>query len=51
MKIANVETAKGTIHLTLFDKDAPKTVENFVEARQEGLLRRHHLPPRDHRTS
>ena len=33
---ATLETAKGTIHLTLFDKDAPKTVENFVKLVKDG---------------
>ena len=37
MKIANVETTKGTIHLTLFEKDAPKTVENFVDLVKKGF--------------
>lgn len=32
-----METAKGTIHLELFDKDAPNTVKNFVELAEKGF--------------
>ncbi len=35
-KIATLETAKGTIRLTLFEKDAPKTVANFEKLITEG---------------
>lgn len=31
MKIATIETSKGTIELELFEKDAPKTVANFAK--------------------
>lgn len=31
MTRAIMETNKGTIHLELFDKDAPNTVKNFVD--------------------
>ncbi len=37
MKTANIETSKGTIHVTLFEKDAPKTVENFVDLVKRGF--------------
>ena len=30
MKVATITTPKGTIELELFEKEAPKTVENFV---------------------
>jgi len=30
MSQAIMETSKGTIHLELFEKDAPGTVKNFV---------------------
>ena len=36
-KTATLETAKGTIHVTLFETEAPKTVENFVKLIQEGF--------------
>jgi len=36
-KIATLETAKGTIRLTLFEKDAPKTVANFEKLITEGF--------------
>ena len=31
MKVATIETPKGTIELELFEKDAPKTVANFAK--------------------
>ncbi|MDX1977584.1 MAG: peptidylprolyl isomerase [Pseudanabaenaceae cyanobacterium bins.68] len=37
MTKAIMETAKGTIHLELFDQDAPNTVQNFVELCQKGF--------------
>lgn len=37
MKTAVLATSKGTIRLTLFEKDAPKTVENFVKLAKEGF--------------
>ncbi|RQD70481.1 MAG: peptidylprolyl isomerase [Tindallia sp. MSAO_Bac2] len=37
MKNAVIETEKGTIHVELFEKDAPKTVDNFVKLIQEGF--------------
>lgn len=37
MTRAIMETAKGTIHLELFDKDAPNTVKNFVELAEKGF--------------
>ncbi len=37
MTRAIMETSKGTIHLDLFDQDAPKTVENFVKLSKEGF--------------
>ena len=37
MKTATIETAKGKIRLTLFDKDAPGTVENFVKLAKSGF--------------
>jgi len=36
MKKVTMETNKGTIELELFEKDAPKTVENFVKLINEG---------------
>jgi peptidyl-prolyl cis-trans isomerase B (cyclophilin B) len=36
-KSAAIETAKGTIHLDLFEKDAPKTVQNFVDLAKKGF--------------
>jgi peptidyl-prolyl cis-trans isomerase B (cyclophilin B) len=36
MTRAIMETDKGTIHLELFDKDAPNTVRNFVELSNKG---------------
>jgi peptidyl-prolyl cis-trans isomerase B (cyclophilin B) len=37
MPTAVVETDKGPIRLTLFAKDAPKTVENFVTLAKKGF--------------
>jgi peptidyl-prolyl cis-trans isomerase B (cyclophilin B) len=37
MTRAIMETEKGTIHLDLFDKDAPNTVKNFVDLSQKGF--------------
>jgi peptidyl-prolyl cis-trans isomerase B (cyclophilin B) len=37
MKTANIETSKGTIHLSLFEKEAPKTVANFTDLVKKGF--------------
>lgn len=37
MTRAIMETAKGTIHLDLFDQDAPNTVKNFVDLAEKGF--------------
>jgi peptidyl-prolyl cis-trans isomerase B (cyclophilin B) len=37
MTRASLETAKGTINIQFFDKDAPKTVKNFVELSEKGF--------------
>jgi len=37
MTRAIMETAKGTITLELFDKDAPNTVKNFVDLAEKGF--------------
>jgi peptidyl-prolyl cis-trans isomerase B (cyclophilin B) len=37
MTRAVMETEKGTIHLDLFDNDAPNTVKNFVDLSQKGF--------------
>lgn len=37
MTRAIMETSKGTIHLELFDQDAPNTVANFVKLSKEGF--------------
>jgi peptidyl-prolyl cis-trans isomerase B (cyclophilin B) len=37
MKTAAIETSKGTIHLSLFDANAPKTVANFVDLAKKGF--------------
>ncbi|MEM7393376.1 MAG: peptidylprolyl isomerase, partial [Verrucomicrobiota bacterium] len=37
MSRAIMETSKGTIHLELFDEDAPKTVQNFVDLTEKGF--------------
>lgn len=36
-KKATIQTAKGTIELELFDKDAPNTVANFEKLAKEGF--------------
>ena len=36
-KSATIETTKGTIRITLFEKDAPKTVANFEELAKKGF--------------
>ncbi len=37
MKIATIDTARGTIRLELFDDKAPKTVANFEKLAGEGF--------------
>jgi peptidyl-prolyl cis-trans isomerase B (cyclophilin B) len=37
MTRAIMETDKGTIHLELFEQDAPNTVKNFVELSEKGF--------------
>lgn len=37
MTRAIMETEKGTIHLDLFEQDAPNTVKNFVELSEKGF--------------
>ncbi len=37
MAKAIMETSKGTIHLELFDKDAPETVKNFSKLAKDGF--------------
>ena len=37
MTRAIMETDKGTIHLDLFDQDAPGTVKNFVDLSKKGF--------------
>lgn len=37
MTRAIMETEKGTIHLEMFDQDAPKTVKNFKDLAEEGF--------------
>jgi peptidyl-prolyl cis-trans isomerase B (cyclophilin B) len=37
MSQAIMETSKGTIHLELFEKDAPGTVANFTKLAKEGF--------------
>ena len=37
MTRAIMETNQGTINLELFEKDAPKTVENFVKLSKDGF--------------
>jgi peptidyl-prolyl cis-trans isomerase B (cyclophilin B) len=37
MSQAIMETSKGTIHLDLFEKDAPGTVANFVKLAKSGF--------------
>ncbi|MDR4496836.1 MAG: peptidylprolyl isomerase [Candidatus Scalindua sp.] len=37
MSKAIMKTSKGTIHLTLFDEDAPETVKNFIDLSKKGF--------------
>ena len=37
MKIATITTPKGPIEIELYEKDAPKTVENFVKLTKQGF--------------
>ncbi len=37
MRIAEIHTAKGVMKVEFFEKDAPKTVENFIKLAQEGF--------------
>lgn len=37
MRIAEIHTAKGVMTVEFFEKDAPKTVENFIKLAQEGF--------------
>jgi peptidyl-prolyl cis-trans isomerase B (cyclophilin B) len=37
MKVATISTPKGNIELELYEKDAPKTVENFVKLANQGF--------------
>jgi len=37
MTRAIMETDKGTIHLELFDQDAPNTVKNFIDLSKSGF--------------
>lgn len=37
MKIATIATPKGNIEIELFEKEAPKTVENFVTLAKKGF--------------
>lgn len=37
MKKATIETDKGNIEITLFDKEAPKTVANFEKLANQGF--------------
>ena len=37
MKVAIIETEKGTIELELFEEDAPNTVANFEKLIEEGF--------------
>jgi peptidyl-prolyl cis-trans isomerase B (cyclophilin B) len=37
MKVATIDTPKGKIELELFEKDAPKTVANFVTLAKKGF--------------
>ena len=36
MKIAEIVTGKGTMKVELYEKDAPKTVENFLKLASKG---------------
>jgi peptidyl-prolyl cis-trans isomerase B (cyclophilin B) len=45
---AEIKTAKGTMHVTLYDKEVPCTVANFVKLAQSGFydgLRFHRVIP------
>ncbi len=45
---AEIKTAKGTMHVELYDKEVPNTVANFVKLAQEGFydgLRFHRVIP------
>jgi peptidyl-prolyl cis-trans isomerase B (cyclophilin B) len=37
MKVATIATPKGSIELELYEKDAPKTVENFTKLAKAGF--------------
>lgn len=37
MKIAEIHTKKGTMKIKFFEKDAPKTVKNFVSLIEKGF--------------
>lgn len=37
MKTAEIQTSKGTMKLEFFEKDAPKTVENFISLAKEAF--------------
>jgi len=37
MSTATLNTSKGTIEITLFDDDAPKTVKNFTDLARQGF--------------
>lgn len=48
LPIVRMETDKGTMRIELFEKDAPKTVENFMKLAREGFydgLRFHRVIP------
>ena len=36
MKTAEIKTAKGVMKVEFYDKDAPKTVKNFIDLAQKG---------------
>ncbi len=49
---AVIETSEGTIVCRLFEKDAPKTVANFVELdRRQARVDASHDPKKDERSS
>ncbi len=37
MRSAKIHTAKGIMHVSFYEKDAPRTVENFVKLAKEGF--------------
>lgn len=37
MKKATIKTAKGEMQIEFFEKDAPKTVENFIKLAKQGF--------------